>query len=234
MQASEVMSTPVITVTPFTAVRDIVAILVEHRIGGVPVVDDGQVVGMIDEGDLLHRHEIGTDRWVGHRSWWQRLAAADPAPAAYVKSHGTRARDVMSRHVTCAGPDTPVARIAGLFEERRIRRVPVVDARRLVGIVTRADLVRALAAQTGPADPAAAPAQTDEAIRVRLLAELEQQPWWQAMWSTVLVDNGVVTYRGVYEREADRQAARVAAENVAGVRAIEDDRVASADWQPML
>ena len=232
MNAKDVMTSPVISVGAHTTVHAIVTLLVERRISGVPVVEGDEVIGVVDEADLLHRYEIGTDGWLAYRSWWQRLTGADPAPAAYVKSHGGHARDVMNREVALVAEDTPVAQIASIFEARQFRRVPVLRDRRVVGIVTRADLVRALAAKTRRM--AVPQGQTDEAIRARLLAELEKQPWWQSKWSVVFVSNGVVRYRGVYEREADRQAARVAAENVAGVRGIEDDRVSSADWQPMV
>jgi CBS domain-containing protein len=232
MNAIDVMTAPVITVSPYTAVRDIVAILIDKRISGVPVVENGEVVGMVGEGDLVHRHEIGTDDGLPYRTWWQRLAGSDPAPDAYVKSHGGRARDIMSHELAPIAQDTPVARIASIFEARHIRRLPVLHGTRLVGIVTRTDLVRALAANTRDVGPSTV--HTDESIRARLVAELEKQPWWQAKWCAVFVTDGIVRYRGVYERESDRRAARVAAENVAGVRAVEDDRVSSADWQPMV
>ena len=232
MNAIDVMTAPVVTIGPFATVRDIVAILIDKRISGVPVVENGEVVGMVGEGDLVHRHEIGTQDWLAYRTWWQRLTAADPAPAAYVKSHGGRARDIMNRELTPVAEDTPVARIASIFEARHIRRLPVLRGSRLVGIVTRTDLVRALAIRTK--DVGTSEVHTDESIRAQLVAELEKQPWWQAKWCAVFVTHGIVRYRGVYERESDRQAARVAAENVPGVRSVEDDRVASADWQPMV
>jgi len=138
----------------------------------------------------------------------------------------------MNRQLTPIAEDTPVARIASIFEARHIRRLPVLRGTQLVGIVTRTDLVRALAARTkdGPAPEV----HTDDAIRAQLMAELEKQPWWQAKWCAVFVTHGIVRYRGVYETESDRQAARVAAENIPGVKAVEDDRVASAEWQPMV
>ena len=232
MNAIDVMTAPVVTVGPFTTVRDVVAILIDKRISGLPVVENGEVVGMVGEGELVHRHEIGTGDWSAYRTLWQRLTGADPAPAAYVKSHGGHTRDIMNRELTPIAEDTPVAKIAAIFEARHIRRLPVLRGSRLVGIVTRTDLVQALATRTK--DVATPKVHTDEAIRAQLVAELEKQPWWQAKWCAVFVTNGIVRYRGVYERESDRQAARVAAENVPGVKSVEDDRVASADWQPMV
>ena len=118
------------------------------------------------------------------------------------------------------------------FRSREVRRLPVMEGERLVGIVTRADLVRALRATTD--DPGAAGAQSDEAIRLRLQTELEKQSWWQSKWSSVLVSNGLVRYIGISDSDIDRQAARVAAENVPGVRGVQDDRLQFTDWQPMV
>lgn len=232
MQAKDIMTAPVVTITPYTPVHEVAALLRDRRIGGVPVLEGGQVVGLVSEGDLLHRHEIGTDHLVTRRPWWTRLFKADRLPADYVKSHGGRARDIMTRQVISVSEDTPVDRLAELFEVRRIGRVPVLRGHRLIGIVCRADLVEAIARQ--PTSDEAPGVQTDEAIRARLLAELQQQPWWRSNWSNVFVTDGVVSYRGLVEGEDQRRAARVAAENVPGVRRVEDDRVQTAAWQPMM
>jgi osmotically-inducible protein OsmY len=120
-------------------------------------------------------------------------------------------------------PDTPVAEIATLLERRRVKRVPVVQGDRLVGIVSRSNLVQAVAAK---GRSISAGDTGDGAIRARLTAELERQPWWRATTSNVIVTDGVVHYFGMVDREEQRQAARVAAENVPGVRRVEDHRVA--------
>ncbi len=230
MNAKDIMTSPVITVTPDTSLHDVVEILLRNRISGVPVIDEGRVVGVVGGGDLLHRHEIGTDIWTGYRNWWQRLTRSESA--AYVKSHGGRVRDVMNREVVSVPEDTPLAELATLFEKRHIRRVPVLRGDQLVGVVTRADLVRTLATNTAPAvDPR--PQTDDEAIRNRLIEELGNQPWWTGNWSSVFVRNGVVSYVGVVQNEADRQAARIAAENIPGVRGVDDRRMLYGDWQPM-
>src|SRR5438876_9460659 len=228
MKAKEIMTAPVITVTPDTGLQDIVALLLEHRISGVLVVDEGRVVGVVGDGDLLHRHEIGTDGWVVYRTWWQRLTQTDPAPVAYVKSHGGHAKDVMNHEVVSVPEDAPVARIAAIFEARHIRRVPVLRDGQLAGLVTRADLVRALAARTARRAPSPQ-RMDDEAIRVRLLEELGRQSWWSGNWSNVFVHHGVVSYVGAFQRKADKQAARIAAENIPGVRGVEDRRMPYGD-----
>lgn len=155
----------------------------------------------------------------------------DPA-AAYVKAHGLRAKDIMTPDVVTAAETTSLAQIASILEERRIRRIPVLRDGRLVGIVTRTDLVAALGKRDGRIQ--AAPLQTDDAIRARLLAELWRQPWWRSEWSAVWVTDGVVRYHGLVESDGERRAARVAAENVPGVRAIVDERARFSDWRTML
>jgi CBS domain-containing protein len=233
MNAKDIMTTPVITVTPDTAVHDVAELLLERRISGVPVVADGEIVGMVNEGDLLQRHEIGTDgNSSSKRSWWARLTDQDDFPIQYVKAHGRKAKDVMSRHVVPVAEDTPARQLASIFVARHIRRLPVLRGRQLVGIVARADLIRALARTTQGTKTAHS--QSDEAIRTRLLQELEQQRWWRPDWSAVYVQDGVVHYHGLIRSDGEREAARVAAENVPGVRGVEDERITGVGWQPML
>jgi CBS domain-containing protein len=222
MKAKDIMTSPVITVAPDTPVREIAALLFERRISGVPVLEDGRLVGLVSEADLLHRHEIGTDRAAQPRSRWLRLFSADRTPAEYIKSHATQARDIMAREVVSVAQDTPVAEIATLLETRGIKRVPVLRGAQLVGIVSRANLVQALAVMKRSAIRITPP--RDEAIRGRLLGELERQPWWGPVRSNVIVTEGVVHYWGMVDSDEERNAARVAAENVPGVRGIEDHR----------
>jgi CBS domain-containing protein len=232
MNAKEIMTAPVITITPETFVHEIAELLTQRRIGGLPVVAHGDVVGIVNEGDLLHRHEIGTAANEGRRSWWTRLMESDEIPVHYVKTHGAKAKDVMSRHVVPVTEDTPVPQLASIFVARHVRRLPVMRGKVLVGIVTRADLIRALATKTR--EPETPRSQSDEAIRVRLLGELEQQRWWRPDWSAVYVRDGVVHFHGLIHTDGERQAARVAAENVPGVRGVEDERVTGVHWQPLV
>ncbi|HKQ28071.1 MAG TPA: CBS domain-containing protein [Burkholderiales bacterium] len=222
MNASDIMTAPVITVGPDTAVRHIARLLYEHRISAVPVVENAKLVGIVSEADLLHRHEIGTDHNARTSSWWLQLLSADRSVTDYVKSHATHARDIMTKEVVSVSPDASIAEIANLLEKRGVKRVPVVHDKRVVGIVSRSNLVQALAIKgrsinTGDSG--------DGAIRKRLLAELEAQSWWRAEMSNVIVTDGVVHYFGSVESDQLRQAARVAAENVPGVRSVEDHRV---------
>lgn len=229
MNAIDIMTAPVISIGPDTPVHEIAALLLERHISGVPVLDKGQVIGMVNEFELLRRREIGTDGSGPERSWWAHLIERDPRPQEYVRSHAQRARDLMTRQVISVAEDTPVQKIASLFAARAVRRIIVLRERQLVGIVTRADLVHALA-RTSENRPLPR-TQSDESIRVRLLAELEKQPWWRSSQSAVSVVDGVVQYRGLIESEDERPAARVAAENVPGVRGVEDSRTMWANWQ---
>ncbi|MFT3719998.1 CBS domain-containing protein [Pseudorhodoferax sp.] len=230
MQARDVMTRQVISVAPDASLREVVDLLLAHRISGMPVVERGTVVGLVGVGELMHRHEIGTDDPGAERSWWQRLLVGDPSAASYVRSHGTHVRDVMTQEVVGVPEDAPLARLAQIFEQRRIRRVPVLRDGRMVGLVTRADLVRALARACTPS----APALDDAQICQRLARELERQSWWDGTWSTFQVSGGVVRFAGYVQRQADKDAARIAAENIPGVRAVEDERALYGELQPLL
>ena len=232
MKASDIMTAPVIAVGPRTPVGEIAALLLEKRISAVPVVDEGRLVGMVSEGDLLHRHEIGTDRRVRAGSWWLRLFSEDRSAAQYVKSHARLARDVMTRAVVSITTETPVTQIAALLETRRIKRVPVLRGRAILGIVSRANLVQAIAAAVHP-DKRIHPS-SDDAIRGRLLTELERHSWWRPSHSSVLVNERVVHYRGTVDSEEERDAARVVAESIAGVRGVDDRRRLLQALPPML
>jgi CBS-domain-containing membrane protein len=229
MNASDIMTSPVITVGPDTQVRHIAGLLFKHRISAVPVLDNGRLVGIVSEADLIHRHEIGTESGARTGAWWLQLFGPDHTVADYVKSHATRARDLMTPDVVTVGPDTPVAKVARLFEKHRVKRVPVLKGTQLVGIVSRSNLVQALAAKGRVISP---DSNGDSAIRAQVCAELERQPWWRALTSNVVVTDGIVHYFGTFDSEDQKQAARIAAENVPGVRAVQDHRVpiAAISW----
>ena len=219
MQAADVMTVDVVTVDPETPVQQVASLLSERGISGVPVVDENRrLVGMISEGDLLRRVETGTQV---RRSWWLEMLSTNTELAGdYVKTRGRRARHVMTRDVVSVAEATPLVEIADLLERHRIKRVPVVHEGALVGIVSRANLVRALA--SGGAAPARPAADRDGVIRDKLLAELKRQKWAEASPGNVIVADGVVHLWGTILSDEERQALRVAAENIAGVRAVED------------
>ena len=155
-----------------------------------------------------------------------RLFQSGPGPAEYVKSHAVYAADVMTRDVIAVSEGEPISGIAILFGKHAIKRVPVLRDGRLVGIVTRANLIQALAVNSTRRK--AQRALDDGAIRARLLEEFETHSWWRAD-SNVIVADGVVHYWGTCDNDAEKQAARVAAENVPGVRRVDDHRIRYAE-----
>ena len=221
MRAMDIMTTKVITVSPETTVRELAALLSERGISGVPVVDaENRLVGIVSEGDLLHRAETGTERRTEKRraSWLDSLASDRELARDYAKSHASKVADIMTREVIAVGETAALAEIADLFEAKRIKRVPVLRDGALVGIVSRANLVRALAAIT---DRPTADGD-DRSLRARLLAELSGQEWARIWAADVLVRDRVVHFWFADDQpEEERQAMRIAAENIPGVRQVE-------------
>jgi CBS domain-containing protein len=210
MQVSDIMTRTVISAAPDSSVLDLAALLVDNRISAVLVINCGTLAGIVSEADPLHRYEIGTDRDPSARPWWRRLFTSDEAPWNYVESHAMKVRDIMTTPVVSVTEDTSVADLADLFESRHIRRAPVLKHGAVVGIVSRADLVRALVAQAKTRRTERL--TSDEAIRVALLAELGAQSWWQPLRCDVSVVDGIVHISGLLDSVQEKEAARVAAE----------------------
>ena len=216
MKAKDLMTTDLVTVRPETSVRHIAQIMLRHRISAVPVIDDeNRMVGIVSEGDLMRRAESGTDR---RGSWWLALlASAEENAKDYVKSHGKHARDVMTADVVSADKEMPISKIAAILEEKRIKRLPVVKDGRLIGIVSRADLLHGLAAasldQSAPGD---------QAIRRAVSTRIREDAGVRDSLLNVVVSDGVVHLWGALRSKAERDAARIAAESVRGVKALVD------------
>ena len=219
MQARDVMVSPVITAGKSATVREVAKILLEKRISAVPVVDNvGKLVGIVTESDLMRRAEAGTEH---PYSWWVHFLAGDATIAAdYVKSHAAKVEDVMTSDVVTATPETPLHEIASLFEEHRIKRVPIVsEDGNLVGIVSRANLIQVVAS----ARPKLEMSLPDTTIRQKLLSELKKQSWAHNTHNlSVTVTDGVVDLWGDAQSNEERKAIRVAAENIPGVVAVND------------
>ncbi len=216
MLARDVMTRNVVTVEPDTPVTEIARLLLEKRISGVPVVErDGRLVGIVSEGDLMRRVEEGRAR---SGSWWlAMLGIPEERAIEYVRTHGRRARDVMTRHLVTVTPDTPIGKVARLLEEKHIKRMPVVENDRLVGIISRADLLRAIASRK-EAPPAGA---DDSALRERLMKELEAAGLDYHPYVNIVVSDGIVHLWGLVSTKAEAEALRVAAESVEGVRGVD-------------
>lgn len=219
MLAKDVMTTSVLTVPPDADVAEVARMLLESHISAVPVVAaDGSLLGIVSEGDLINRAEADTR----HRpSWWLRLLATpDESSQDYLRAYGRRARDVMTRELISVEPDTPLSRIAALLEKHHIKRVPVLEAGRLVGIVSRANLLRGVATWKKPA----AVRVEDAALRASLIDALEEAGLPMHLMNVTVTD-GVVEFWGAVESDLQMEAARAAAEAVAGVVRMENHLV---------
>lgn len=218
MRVSDVMTGTVISVTPDMTVREVARIFVDHGISGAPVIDpDGAVVGMISEGDLIRRSEIGTD--ARSRTSWLDLWSVAHEARDYIKTHALNVHDVMTTDVVTVRPDTSLGEVARILETRHIKRVPVTEAGRLVGIVSRANLVQALASV--PDATASDVTLSDSEIRAILMGELAGHKWAFA-GRNIVVTNGVVHLWGIFHSLEAVDAVRVAAQNIPGVKRVED------------
>ena len=226
MKARDVMVSPVITTKPSASVKEVAQTLLKNQISAVPVLDDaGKLVGIVSEGDLMRRADLGTEK---HRSWWlAALFAEEEALASeYVKQHSRKVADVMTKRLITAGPDAPLGEIAGLLERHSIKRVPIVENGALVGIVSRANLIQALAGDRKSLDVPI----PDAKLRDRIMAHLKAQPWAHTSLLNVTVNDGIVDIWGITRSEAEKKALRVAAETTPGVRAV-NDNIIMQTWQ---
>jgi CBS-domain-containing membrane protein len=193
--------------------------MAEKRISGVPVLtDDGKIVGILSESDLLHRAEMRTER---KRKWWFRHFG-DPNTLAqdYAKAHGLKAHDVMSRYVVSVRDDAELRDVADILDHRRIKRVPVVHEGRLVGIISRGDLVRAL----GQVQIAKADKKIDNAALHKTLQDrIKSQSWINDSHISLTVHDGVVEVWGFVASIDQRNALRALIEETDGVTRLEDE-----------
>jgi CBS domain-containing protein len=217
MRPKDVMTHEVDTVGPDDTVSTVAEVLWENHISAAPVVgEDGNLLGIISEGDLMRRLETGTERVP---SWWLRLfEQGEEKTRRFLKSHGQVAKDIMTTEVVTIDEDTPVSEIAALLEERRIKRVPVLANGRLVGIVSRANLLHALAVHKGGTAPAR---RDDEELR-SAVSEAIGRTGINKAYVNALVSDGVATLMGAVDSEAEKKAVRVAAETTPGVKRVDD------------
>ena len=221
MKASDVMGVNVITAKLDWSVQQVAMVMLEKGIGGLPVVDkDNRVVGMVSEGDLMRRAECGT----GHRhSWWLRmLMGRDGLAQEYVREHGRKVADVMTPTVITASPSAPLGEIAELLERNRIKRIPIVVNGKLVGIVSRANVVQAVASCLRSDS---ATNQSGASLRETILTRFKNEPWAQTCLINVTVNQGTADLWGIAESEAQKKAFRVAAEVTPGVCAVNDNLI---------
>ena len=224
MNAADAMTKEIVTVNSEANVLEAARLMLQHRVSGLPVVDaGGKLVGMLTEGDLLHRAETGTER---RRSrWLEMLVGPGRVADEYTHAHARKVGEIMTTPVVSVTPDTPLEKVVETMEHRKIKRVAVVQGGRMVGLVSRSDLLHGLiAASVKPAATASVPG-TDAAIRDAILAEFSRQPWAPRAVIKVEVRNGVATVGGTITDERERMALKVATENVPGVKSVIDHLV---------
>jgi CBS domain-containing protein len=218
MNAKDVMSPSVVSIPADASILQAIQLMLKKRISGLPVVDgEGRLVGIVTEGDFLRRAETETQ----HRRprWLDFLLGPGRLADEYTHSHGRKVADVMTPKPVTVAEDTPLAEVVRLMEKRQIKRVPVVRDQKPIGIVSRANLLHALASVIREIKPAS---QSDATIRERLHAELGKQMWAPTALINLIVRDGIVELWGTISDERERQALKVAAENTPGVTGIRD------------
>ena len=218
MQANDIMTTSVISVPLEGQIEDAVRLMLEHHISALPVVDEkGEIKGLVSEGDLMRRVRE-TER--PRRSWWLEIFGGSSDSARdFVKLKSHRVEDVMTRDVVSVAEDTTIPEIARLLEKHRIKRVPVLRSGRVVGIVSRANLLHALSAV--PSEALREPSEDDRVLRARIDEALKEVPGAAVNLINYTVDSGHVAVWGVADSDFEENAVRVAVENVPGVHSLE-------------
>ena len=219
-KARDVMTRKLLTIGPDMPIRDLATFLIDHRISAVPVVGDADVpLGVVSDGDLLRRVELGTEK---KRAWWVSiLADPDDDARSFVKTHGLVAADVMTRGVIAVTPDAELGSIANLLDEKKIKRLFVLEGGKLAGVVTRSDIVKTLMrrAESVPHH------RLDSEIRADIDRQMHDQPWAPHAFVSVLVKDGTVELVGAISSAAQREAMNVLTQRVDGVRAVTDHLV---------
>jgi CBS domain-containing protein len=220
MQVRDVMTRKVISVTEGDSILAAARLMLQNRISGLPVLDaSGDLIGVVTEGDFLRRGEIGTQR--ARPAWLEFLLGAGRLADEYVHAFGRKVSEIMTADPICVTEDDSLRTVVELMERGRVKRLPVIRDGRLVGIVSRANLVHAVVGLARDAPPP--PAGDDAAIRTEVLRAIGQQPW--AAQVEVAVKGGIVELSGVILDDHKRAACVVAAENVAGVKEVHDHLV---------
>ena len=216
MKAKDIMTSPVVSIELDATIMRAAQIMLQKRISGLPVVDkDGRLVGIVTEGDFLRRAETGTER--RRPRWLEFLIGPGRLADEYTRSHSRKLEDVMTRDPVIVSEDAPLEEIVNVMERHQIKRLPVVRGQQLVGIVSRANLLQALASVHREAEPSA---QSDEVVRSLVLAEFGKQQWapMALIYINPIVRNGIVELWGTITDERERRALIIAAENVPGVK----------------
>ena len=219
MQAKDIMTTKVITVPQDGTVEDAVRLMLEQHVSALPVVGaDARLVGLISEGDLMRRLR---DKDKQRKSWWlEFLTLPEESAQDFVAVHSHKVADVMTRDVVSVTEDTPVSEIADILQTRRIKRVPVVRDGKVVGIVSRSNLLRVLA-RSQSSGVVAAPKPADSELQAQVAKALDAVPGVKSHLFSFVVEDGKVSVWGVADSDIVEKAVRVALEEVPGVREVD-------------
>ena len=221
MRAADIMTPRVITISADTQITEAIRLMLQNRISGLPVVDAaGNLVGIVTEGDFLRRAEDKTEKRRAH--WLEFILGPGRLAGEYVRTHGRKVSEVMSHAPITAEENTPLEEIVRLMETKHIKRVPIVRGNKVVGIVSRANLLHILARLAAESKPVT---KDDSDIRARIVAELQKQSWAPLAGVNVIVESGIVDLKGAIFDERQRQALKVVVENVPGVKAVRDHLV---------
>jgi CBS domain-containing protein len=217
MRAHQIMTRQVITIAADASIVDAANIMLDKHISGLPVVDQaGRLVGIVSQGDFLRRAEIGTQRKRGR--WLKFLLGPGGAASDFVRERGRKVAEIMTPDPCTVTEDATLEDIVALMERNHVKRLPVLRGDRLAGIVTRTNLLQAVARLTRDVpDPTA----DDDHIRNHIIGSIEKSDW-APFGLGVIVVNGIVHLSGVITNEQSREASIVAAENVSGVTEVHD------------
>lgn len=228
MRAADLMTREVLAFGPDDSVREIAAQLSARGISGAPVVDErGCVIGMVSEGDLLRRAELGADL---RRSWMDLIADEHTSLHDFTRIHGRQARDIMSRPVVTIGEHTPIAAVAGIMDRHKVKRLPVVRDGMLIGIVSRADLIRCLAQGAPPASHDEGDQATINArLHEKVMHALSKVPWAsRPHLSVAVVGQGIVEVAGTVSSQEEKRGIEILIEEVPGISGVRDMIVVAA------
>ncbi len=221
MIVADVMTRNVISIAPDATVEEAAKTMLDRGISGLFVVDaKGELAGIVTEGDLLRRDELGTQR---HRPWWLRILVSPGRQATdFTHTYGRHVSDVMTQDVIAVPSSAPLEEVVVTMEAHRIKRLPVVANNRVIGVVSRSDLLRYL---IGHARRKPAAATDDSTIRNTILDTLEKQAWAPVTSLNVTVADGVVDVWGTITDDAERRAICIVVENTPGVKQVHDHLV---------
>lgn len=216
MKAGDIMARRVVSIAPGATVLEAIELMLKNRISGLPVIDAaGALVGIVTEGDFLRRAETGTER--KRPRWLEFLLGPNSLAKDYIRSHGRKVEEVMTRELVTVGEDAPLDEVVRIMERKRVKRLPVMRGQQLVGIVSRASLLHALATMSRDLPP---PAKSDADIRHRVMEKLAKQTWAPIALIDIVVKDGVVELWGSVTEASQGEALKVCAENIPGVKAV--------------